>query len=379
MQINKCRVCSRDFFSKPILQYSNMPAAAQNFPDADNLQKDHGIDLDIWQCSGCGLVQISNEPVPYYKQVIRASSISEEMKDFRIKQFTEFLKKYSLTGKKVVEIGCGRGEYLSLMKQSGALTYGIEDSQESVVFCKKSGLNVTKGYIEKPDDKIKNTPFDAFFILNFLEHFPNPNSALKGICNNLTDDGIGMVEVPNFDMILRKKIFSEFITDHLFYFTKDTLRSTLTINGFEVIECNELFHDYIISAIVRKRKQLDISVFYKYQTKIKNGLEKYINRFGKNKTAVWGAGHQALAIISLTNLSNKVKYVIDSAIFKQGKYTPGTHIPIVSPDSLNNDPVDAIIVITGGYSNEVAKIIKQKFNKKIKIAILRDYGLEEVN
>ena len=115
--------------------------------------------------------------------------------------------------------------------------------------------------------------------MNFLEHLPDPNSILGGIYNNLADDAVGLVEVPNFDMILRQNLFSEFIGDHLFYFTKETLNTTLRLNGFEVIECKEVWYDYIISVIMRKRKKLDISLFYKYQEQLRDEIEEYIHRY----------------------------------------------------------------------------------------------------
>lgn len=376
MPINKCRVCGNNFFKEPLLRYENMPRVAQFLPEANSLKNDKGIDLEINQCSGCGLVQTNNDPVPYYREVIRASACSQEMKNFRTKQFSDFVAKFSLNKKKIIEIGCGRGEYLSIMNQCGVDAYGLENSEESVKQCAKDGLKASQGFIEDNDYKLENAPFDAFFTLNFLEHWPYPNATLRGIYNNLTDDAIGLVEVPNFDMILRDKLFSEFTSDHLFYFNKKTLKTTLEINGFEIIDCKEVWHNYIISAIIRKRKKLDIVYFYDYQAQIKREIEEYINRFKDKKVAIWGAGHQALAIISLINLTGKIRYVIDSAIFKQGKYTPATHIPIVSPDALNVDPVDAVIVMAASYSDEVAKNIRQKFDKKINVAILRDFGLE---
>jgi len=378
MAINKCRVCNHIFFEEPLLCYENMPAVVQYLPDAESVESDKGLDLEVFQCSGCGLVQLSNEPVPYYKEVIRAAAFSEEMKDFRMRQFKSFVEKYSLKGKKNVEIGCGRGEYLSIMQQFGIEAYGLEHSDESVRQCLQNGLRVSKGFIESSTDKLDGAPFEAFYILNFLEHLPDPNSTLRGIYDNLTDDAVGLVEVPNFDMILRNKLFSEFIGDHLLYFTKETLNTTLKLNGFEIIDCNEVWYEYIISAIVKKKGKLDISHFYTYQAQLKNEIEEYLRRFKNKKVAIWGAGHQALAVISLINLADKIKYVVDSAPFKQGKYTPATHIRIVSPDALDSDPVDAVIVMAASYSDEVARIIRQKFDKNINIAILRDFGLEAV-
>ena len=406
MPINKCRVCGNDFFKEPLLQYKNMPKVAQFLPDVTNLESDKGVDLQVWQCSGCGLVQLNNKPVPYYKNVIRASAFSEEMKDFRMKQFKSFVQKYSLQGKKIIEIGCGCGEYLSIMQQCGVMAYGIENSEKSKEQCVKNGLVVLKGFIDCSTKILECSPYDAFFILSFLEHLPNPNLVLRGIYNNLTNDAVGLVEVPNFDMILRNNLFSEFIGDHLFYFNKETLTSTLNQNGFEILECNEIWYNYIISVVVqpvrnyltktgkvewsndkriaeasnriKKREKLNLSHFYQLQEKLKIEIHKYINRFDHKMVAVWGAGHQALAIISLMNLSDKIKYVVDSAPFKQNKFTPATHIPIVSPEQLITEPVDAIIVMAASYSSEVVKIIQQNFDRNINVSILKDFGLEEV-
>jgi len=201
---------------------------------------------------------------------------------------------------------------------------------------------------------------------------------LRGIANNLNDDAIGLVEVPNFDMILRNKLFSEFISDHLYYFTKDTLRMTLERNGFEIIECKEIWYDYIISAVVKKRIKTDVSQFKKHQEMITKEIREYISRYGTQNVAIYGAGHQALAIIALTNIKNDIRYIIDDAIFKQGKHTPATHIPIVSPKSLIFEPVKAIIVMAASYSDEVAAKVRRLVDRDIGVSILRDHGIEEI-
>ncbi len=381
MSINKCRVCGNRFFKEPLLRYENMPKSAQFLPDTKSLKSDQGVDLGIYQCCGCGLVQLNSRPVPYYRQVIRAVGVSGEMKDFRSRQFSSFLRRFSLKKKKVIEIGCGSGEYLSIMKQSGADAYGLEYSDKSVERCVRMDLKVSQGFIQRGTGKIKHAPFNAFFILNFLEHLPDPNSTLSGIYNNLTDGGVGIVEVPNLDMILREKLFSEFMRDHLLYFTKETLSTTLRLNGFEIIDCNETWHDYIISTVVKKRGKLDITPFYKHQERLKKEIEKYIGRFKDRGVAIWGAGHQALAIISLMNLSGKIKYVIDSAAFKQGKYAPATHLRIVAPETLAKEPVDAVIIMAASYSDEVSRVLGDKFsrNTNLNISILRGNALEIVS
>lgn len=355
------------------MSYQNMPSVAQHLPTKDTLENDHGTNLEIYQCSGCGLVQLSIEPVSYYKEVIRAVGYSPEMKEFRTKQFGKFVQTYSLAGKKVLEIGSGKGEYLSLMKEAGTDTYGIEFGEDSVKTSLECNLKVSKGFIDSTDYSIAGGPFDAFFIISFFEHVPDPNTLLQGIAHNLTKDGVGIVEVPNFDMMIRENLFSEFMRDHLFYFTQETLRTTLEINGFEVLEIKEVWHDYILSATVKKREKINLSAFENGREQMKKSIEKFLSKH--TTVAVWGAGHQAFAVMSMMNMAGKIKYVVDSAPFKQGKFTPATHIPIVSPDTLKNEPVEAIIIMAGSYSNEIKKIILRDYQSTMEIVILTESGL----
>ena len=378
--IMKCRVCKSNCFDSPLLRYTNMPSSAQKFPDLKSLKNDNGSDLNLFQCSSCGLVQLSEKPVSYYKEVIRASSFSSEMKRFRSEQFVSWVDKYNLKGKSILEVGCGRGEYLSILKQTEvSLAHGIEYSKESVSSCINSELSVTKGFFGDENFVLPKQKYDGFICLNFMEHWPNPNKVLAHLKKNLSEDAIGIVEVPNFDMILKQGLYSEFISDHLLYFTKDTLIFMLNYNGFEVIECSVIWHDYILSAVVRKRKRIDLSLLKSRKLNVETELNSFIDKFEKKEVAIWGAGHQSLAVMSLAKLENKIRYVVDSAPFKQGKYTPATHFPIVAPIELVNNPVKAVIIIAASYSNEVAYIMKNTYQHIKYVVIVEDTGLRVIS
>ena len=80
------------------------------------------------------------------------------------------------------------------------------------------------------------------FILNFFEHLPNPNITLKGISNNLNDDGIGLIEVPNFDLLKNlKKRFN-------FYINHKVLTATLPENNLQKL-LTALLKDYKANSI----------------------------------------------------------------------------------------------------------------------------------
>jgi SAM-dependent methyltransferase len=378
MSSRKCRVCSGEFFEEPLLIYKDMPAISQFLPKKDDFAEDKCVDLTVCQCSKCSLVQLDNDPVYYFRDVIRSGAVSEEVRRFRMIQFQNFVDEYQLKGKKILEIGCGRGEYLGLMDKTGAVAYGLEHRKESVEECREKGLSVVQGFLDNPVQKIENGPFDAFYICNFLEHFDEPSIALQAIAYNLKDNGIGIVEVPNSDLLLQDKCFYKFTLEHLLNFTQETLKLALRLNGFEVLSCKPIRHGSPLSAVVRKIKQLDFSDFDDNQNQLHKIINAFIEQFGTEKIAIWGAGHYTFGLLSALNIGDKIKYIVDSAPFKQGRYSPKTHVPIVAPEMLKTDPVKGVIVLAAGYSDEVAKILLKNFDPKIKVAVVRNNKLEHL-
>jgi SAM-dependent methyltransferase len=362
----------------PLLQLNGMPGSAQAFPEKEMLAKDHAEDLAIHQCSGCGLVQLSRKPVAYYRKVIRASAYSPAMGEFRRHQFYDWITRFNLENTRVLEVGCGRGEYLTLLRQAGADASGIEWSLGNLKACRAAGLTAHRAFPTRSGQILSKTPFAAFACFNFMEHWPDPIGSLAAICDNLQTDGIGLIEVPNFDMILDKALYSEFISDHLSYFTLDTLRFTLQMAGFEILETRTIWQDYILSAVIRKRQTLDISRLTSQQIRMQEQLKTFVANFPSRQVAVWGAGHQALAAIALAGIAPQIRYVIDSAPFKQGKFTPATHLPIVAPRQLNEDPVSAVIIMAAAYSDEVARQVRTQCPATLTVSILRDDHLEIV-
>lgn len=276
-----CRVCNQPL--SHLLTYENMPGRAQNLHDTPI---DDSVTLDLCQCRGCGLVQLANEPVSYWREQIRTDTK-------RVKELSE----------------------------------GVD-----------------------------------FVSCNYLEHVPNPNEYLAQF------DGRGVVEVPNFDMILRESLFAEIMLDHLMYFATDTLRFTLQYNGFEVVRIAPTFHDYVLSALVERRMPYCLWEFDEAQKELKCELDSFISRYGS--VVIYGASHQAFAIIAMCKPA--VDFVIDDAPFKQGKYTPVGGIPIVNRSFLEG--ADAVIVIGGGYSDEILQGLKFDGG----VAVVRPSGLEVI-
>ena len=355
-----------------------MPATAQSLPTKDLLKGDAGVSFSILRCNYCDLIQVDSPPVPYFREVIRASGVSPTMRDFRLQQFHDFIERFGLAAGRVAEIGCGRGEYLNILLEACPGALGVESSSEAVSHCLTQGLRVFPGYPEGTSP-LPEAPYDAFILLHFLEHAPLLGEFLTAINRSLVAGAVGLIEVPNVDMILREGLLAEFMTDHLWYFTTATLARALDLYGFDVVDCRSTWHDYAISAIVRKRSVSGLGELESNVRSVGAALREYLDRFPPQSVVAWGAGHQALATMALHGLGEHLAFVVDSATFKQNRFTPASHLPIRAPDSLRVTPeVRAVIVMTGSYADEVVEVLRRDYSNGLSIAVLTPTGLREI-
>ena len=367
--LNSCRLCAASIKDKPIISMQPFPKAAQFYPEPKEFSSDTGIVLDVYQCRSCGLVQLRGEPVPYYKEVITAASLSPHAKQARLKEMIDFVQAHQLEGKTALEIGCAKGDMLDVVSEAGLTPIGLEFSPTSVAVGQKKGRKIICDYI---NDYKPKTKADVFFSFNYLEHQPNPKSFIEAIDRVTTDNAIGYVTVPNLEYLLASKCLYEFVADHLVYFTQKTLTLAFESNGFDVLNCTLINNDNDILAVVKKRKILDISHYITEINELKINLNKLVDRYvdqGK-KIAVWGAGHRTLALLSISQI-NKIEFIVDSADFKQGKYSPVMFSKIVSPQELEHSDVHAVIIMVPGiYPEEVLKTV-QAFDRHIDAYLLK--------
>ena len=377
--MKRCIACGAPLWETPLLTLDNMPASAQHMPDAQGVKEDRGLTLDLCQCMGCGLVQFDCEPVDYYRDVIRAGGFSKTMVELRRYQYKHLIDSYHLEGKKFIEVGCGQGEFLKVLSEFPVEVHGIEHDPHLVELARAQGLDVTEGFTETEDTRFAGGLYDVFLSFNFLEHQPDPSTMLQAIYRNLEDDAMGLITVPSFEYIMDHNSYYELIRDHLAYYTFETLTPLLERNGFQVEECEVINRD-TLSVIVRKRPQMDTENLLECYVNLKREMEtymKYLDAWDK-KVAIWGASHQGFTLAATTKLGEKARYIIDSAPFKQGKFAPASHLPIVGPDHFHEHPVDAIIITAPGYTDEIAASIRQKFGTSVEIRAMRANHLEMV-
>lgn len=374
---HSCILCGNRLPEQPLLTCENMPAQAQNLPTSDTLHKDSKKTLELAQCAYCGLVQFDEEPVYYYRDVIRSGGLSTTMRELRRSQYAHFIDLCGLEGKEIIEVGCGQGEFLSVWSEFPVKAYGIEHNQELVEKARKSGLMVKYGFTE--GWKSLEDQYDAFCSFNFLEHQPDPGSMLRSIHEHLREEAYGLITVPSFEYIIEQESYYELIPDHIAYFTKETLSLLLEVNGFAVLESTIVNRD-TLSVIVKKRPITDIEGLKRNRTALYDGVKALADGIlqKEGKLAVWGASHQGFTLISTARLEGQVSYIIDSAPFKQNHFAPGSHIPIVAPDYYLEHPVDNILVIAPGYTDEIALILRSKLKHTGAVYALRSNRIEEI-
>jgi SAM-dependent methyltransferase len=371
-----CRLCGSDLLPSPVIRLEGMPLAAQYFPPRDEFARDQGITLVVRQCSGCGLVQLDGEPVGYFREVITAASLSEKGRSSRLESMRRFAVKFELSGKRVLEVGCGQGEMLDVLAQAGLSATGIEAAAGSVALGQAKGRDMVHGYIGDVD-AIRGAPFDAFVSLNYLEHLPDPGRIIRKIHGQTGPQAAGYVTVPNLEYLLSTRCLYEFVADHLCYFTRKTLTHAFESNGFDVLACEPINEDNDIEVMVKKRGALDVSPQFGEVEALLEDLRQLIaeRRSRGQKVAVWGAGHRTLALLSLGGLKD-VAFVVDSAKFKQGLFTPVLHLEISSPERLKTERVGLVLVMVPGlYPREVTETLA-RMDVGAEVAVLRGNRVE---
>ena len=365
-----CVICSCALV--PGMELNNIPSAAQAFTKTAKAAEKKCLSMSIFECSGCGTVQYNGPRVPYYKKVIRSAKFSQEMLKFRENQFRNFLLSASKNIDSVFEFGAGEGEYLDIFKGLGCTTSGIESSEELVSICQKKGHEVVSGFLGDRESQFyfNKKKYDCAVSFNFIEHLPNPKADLMNLSNILASDAVGLFEVPNFDLIERNKLFNEFIPDHRFYFREDTFKTLLSVSGFEVHSIKRLWNDYILSAVVSRRKRVNWNGFQNSRQDLKISIKNFFEGTRKNENVVWSAGHQSLATISNLQLTENIRCVIDSSEEKQTKFCPVSGLEVVSSTVLRSQGVKKVLVMAAGYNSEIIKKIRDDFRNGLIVAYI---------
>jgi SAM-dependent methyltransferase len=315
------------------------------------------------RCQKCDLYQLGDlsvVPEEYYEDYIMTTSFSKQINEYIDNLAKYIVDKYRLKNGLVYEVGCGDGIFCEYLIKHGADTIGVEPSTTFGKLAERKNIKVIYDYFSE-DLNIPEKGVDAIVSRAVFEHLKNPNKVLKAMHKFLKDDGIGMIEVPSFEKALKFDRYYDIFSDHVAYYTKQSLVNLISLNNFKVLEVFDSYNDEFIVIIFKKDNDNEEKKFVsKYEEYKKDFIEK-INMFIRDRKSVcmWGAGAKGLALLSMCNLNDStIKFIVDSDINKIGKYSPGSHIEIFSPDVLKEKYVDVIIISAMAYEKEIRDYLK---------------------
>jgi SAM-dependent methyltransferase len=205
----------------------------------------------LFQCAGCDFMFLNPQPSDEYLNALYTSdyflmgdddlsnSRRSEMKKATARLYIEqLIRYYGRQEGKLLEIGCGNGDFLMVAKQAGFAVHGIEVSESATCIANtKLGVeSVSCGNIEAMT--LPEGSFDVCVLFDVLEHVRNPIRFLKKIHNLLVPEGVLFLVTPSLNSWsarLMKSNWMEFKPEHLHYFNRETVQSALCGSGFHEI------------------------------------------------------------------------------------------------------------------------------------------------
>jgi SAM-dependent methyltransferase len=293
--------------------------------------------------------------------------VEEHLKN--IDQLAEHLvERYDLHGKQLVEIGSGKGEFLTLLCELGG--------NHATGFDPNYGGSGADGPVRFVQDyyseRYTSTPADFICSRQTLEHLPQPREFLSMLRRSLGErvDTVVFFEVPNALFTLRELSVWDLIYEHVSYFTAESLAYLFRQAGFDVLDVRETFGGQYLAIEARPcaagtqpapeppdltRLSQDVSSF------VENYIRKTAEwqdllatvRAGEKRAVVWSAGSKGVTFLNLMQVGAEIPYVVDINPRKQGMFVAGAGQEIVPPERLREFRPDWIILMNPIYREEI--------------------------
>tara|TARA_B100002019_G_scaffold275270_1_gene272995 strand:- start:708 stop:1901 length:1194 start_codon:yes stop_codon:yes gene_type:complete len=293
--------------------------------------------------------------------------------------------------KKIMEIGSNDGVFLKNFNKKSVIA--VEPCKNLARLTKKLFKTYDEFWNLKLAKKLikqKKGEIDLIFSANTISHIPNLKETFEGIFSILSDDGVLVIEDPSLLKVLQNNSYDQFYDEHVYVFSTISVNNIVKDYGLRLFDVENLpthggSNRYYICKengkyknTSRLKKVIRSEVSYKLH-KIKSYLEfskrvniskrKLFNLVKKlkkkNKKIIsYGATYKSTTVFNYCNLNSKmIDYVTDTTHNKQGKYTPGTHIKIISPEYGMNDTVDYAFLGAWNFKKEIFKKEKNFFKR----------------
>ena len=384
MTINLCRVSGTPLTK--ILDFGMQPLG-NGFLEAKDFKDEYFFPMEIGYSEVSMMFQLIEQPAPekmFHDHYAFYSSTSSFMAQ-HFKQFAQqVMQSVYLTKDNpfVVELGCNDGIMLKNFAEQSIRHLGIEPSLNVAQEANKQGVRTRSEFFSEELAAIivrEEGQADAFLAANVMCHIPDIVGVVKGIKKLLKPTGVVMFEDPYLGDVVVKTSYDQIYDEHVFLFSALSIQYLFGLQGMELIDVlpqkthggsmryvlgHQGVHpvkDSVKELLAKEKAQgLDkLSTFESFRAKVaqsKNqlvGLLKELKAQGK-KVAGYAATSKSTTILNYCGVGpDLIEYICDTTPIKQGKLSPGVHIPVVPYETFKSNPPDYAVLLAWNHAEEI--------------------------
>ncbi len=379
-----CRNCKKKKFKK-ICKIGKQPMSSIFLK---KIFKIKNYSLDLYKCLNCNLVQLSKIPNlkdMYGPEYGYKTSVSNLMVN-HLKNKIVKLSKYGVFKNKtqILDIGSNDGTFLNFFSHINKKIslYGIDPSAGAFLENYKQGINLIIDFFNKKTvwqnfvkKKIKFSLITSYAMFYDIEE---PNEFCKDISKILNNDGIWTVEFSYFPLLLKNLTYDQICHEHCIYYSLSTFKKIISKNNLKIIDftLNEINGGSIevicakknskfkvnskkINSLIKSENKITTKDFDKFNLRMENSkknLQLFLVNQNKNDVIGYGASTKGNVILNYCGITNKnLSYICDANPSKEGKFTPGSQIKIISKSRMRNLKPKYLIVLIWSFRSEVIK------------------------
>lgn len=379
----KCLICQAQY--EPFMSFGKMPIA-NGFLSPEQFSKEYFFELKIGFCSNCNMVQLVEQPDRermFHQDYAFFSSTSARM-GLHFRKFADSVIKSYLedTDPFVMEIGSNDGIMLERFKEAKIRHLGIEPSGNVARIAIAKGINtVTEFFDERLAEKIvkNHGQADAILAANVMCHIPYLHSVAAGIKALLKPEGVLIFEDPYLGDIIEKTSYDQIYDEHAFYFSVESVSYLFERYGMEVVNAQpQNVHGGSMRYTVANKgtKEVSKAVFEQRAKEKKLGLHLRgtFDAFRKNieisrdqlrqllcsikkrkkRIVGYAATSKSATVTNFCGITpDLVEFISDTTPVKQGKFSPGAHIPVLSYQEFSDNYPDYALLFAWNHMDEI--------------------------
>jgi len=329
--------------------------------------------LNLGFCTVCGHVfNTAFDPsvMEYTQSYENSLHFSPRFQAYATALASRLIATYGIRGKHVIDIGCGKGDFLAMLCLQGENTgVGFDPSYvpENTDAAAAAKMEIIRDFYSP---RYTHYSADLLTCRHVLEHIQYPRGFVRNVRDAVGNrpESIVFFEVPNVMYTLKDLGIWDLIYEHCSYFSQWSLARVFTEEGFEVIGHEQLYEGQFLGIDLKPVKASsaglpvdvtamakDVAQFVKkYRAKVEEWREVFaaLRRRGE-RAAVWGGGSKGVMFLNTLKPGDAVACMVDINPRKQGMFVAGTSYPIVSPENLRSMNVSSVIIMNAIYRQEI--------------------------